>query len=61
MKSITRIKRTGSSRTIVGTTADVTLTTPVDGFLTQEDANIYFDERLEALEPLLTVVNGGTY
>ena len=64
MNPITRTKKTSSqaskrvSRSILGTTAEVNLVTPVGGFNTQEDANIHFNERITAIE---TEINAGTY
>ena len=48
-------------RDIKATTSEVALIRPVDTATTQADANEIFVNRLTALEPLLTVVDGGTY
>ena len=45
-------------REILADTKAVKLVTPVNGMTTQEDANIHFDERIEALE---TQIDGGNY
>lgn len=64
MNPITRTKKTSSKdskpvpRSILGTTAEVNLVTPVGGFNTQEDANIHFNERITAVE---TLADSGTY
>ena len=46
-------------------TTDVVLTHPVDAMTTQEDANIYFHNRITALEEQepdeLTEIDGGSY
>lgn len=46
---------------ILGDTTDVDLVTPSAGMTTQRDANVSFDNRLTALEPMLTAIDGGTY
>ena len=62
MKNNTRIKRTGPQAVgILGDTTDVDLLTPTAGMTTQRDANVHFDSRITALEPLLTEIDGGTY
>lgn len=49
-------------RDIVADTKTVKLVTPVNGMTTQEDANIHFAERLEALDGgEMGVINCGTY
>lgn len=48
-------------REIKASTSEVSLIRPVDTATTQADANEIFDTRLQALEPLLTEVDGGTY
>ena len=52
-------------RDILADTKMVKLVSPVNGMTTQEDANIHFDERLEALEAggggLITEIDGGSY
>ena len=52
-------------REILADTKTVKLVSPVNGMTTQEDANIHFDERLEALEAggggLITEIDGGSY
>ena len=45
-------------REILADTKAVKLVTPVNGMTTQEDANIHFDKRIEALE---TQIDGGNY
>jgi hypothetical protein len=49
-------------RDILADTKTVKLVSPVNGMTTQEDANIHFAERLEALDGNeLGVINGGSY
>ena len=49
-------------RDILADTKTVKLVTPVNGMTTQEDANIHFAERLEALDSgEIGVINCGTY
>ena len=45
-------------RDVLADTKAVKLVNPVNGMTTQEDANIHFDERIEALE---TQIDGGKY
>lgn len=62
MTTTTRIKVTGSKAAgILGDTTDVDLVIPSPGMSTQRDANVSFDNRLTALEPMLTVIDGGIY
>jgi hypothetical protein len=52
-------------RDILADTKTVKLVSPVNGMTTQEDANIHFSERLDALEAggggSITEIDGGDY
>ena len=63
MNTTTRTEKTRSQvpQEILVMTTGVDLVKPEPGLTTQRDANVNFESRITALEPLLTEINGGTY